>query len=190
MKTTVECVRAAWLLVALWPQAAFAGRKPAEPPPVLSVEHHHPSGAFAFRTPDGWTVQASTAHPEVMEAWAGDLGVRFVYRAGEAGSDALHADCMLERLAGPMDIEPSVQYEYEYVGGAVGSRRALDSAFVVHYDEPRHGHKEWRQRSVTVVGGGDSLCVVSYVPRQLWKSSPPSRAVVDSVLSSVTFSRP
>jgi hypothetical protein len=97
---------------------------------------------------------------------------------------------MLERLAGPMDTAPQVKYEYEYVGGLIGSRRALDSAFTVLYDQPRHGHREWRQRTVTVVGQGDSLCVMSYVPRETWKSSAPSRALVDSVLASVTFRHP
>ena len=47
---------------------------------------------------------------------------------------------MLVRLAGPMDTFPQVDYEYDFVGGEVGERRALDSAFVVHYDEPVEGH--------------------------------------------------
>lgn len=189
MKTRVELVRAVFM-VALCPGILLAGRKAPEPPPLLSVEHQHASGAFAFRTPQGWKVQPSLAKPDAMEAWGGDLGLRFVYRAGEAGYDALHADCMLEWLAGPMDTEPRIKYEYEFVGGVVGNRRALDSAYVVRYDHPRHGHREWRQRTVTVVGQGDSLCVITYVPRQLWKSSPPSRALVESVLGSVTFRRP
>jgi hypothetical protein len=186
-----ELLIAALVAVALCPEAVLAGSKPAAaPPPVLSVEHLHPSGAFLFRTPDDWKVQPSQANPQAIEAWGGDLGLRFVYRAGEAGYDSLHADCMLERLAGPMDTEAHIKYEYEFVGGVVGNRRALDSAFVVRYDAPRHGHREWRQRTVTVVGQGESLCVISYVPRALWKSSYPARAVVDSVLGSVTFRRP
>lgn len=188
MKTTVECVRAVWLVLALCPQSAFAGRKAPEPPP-LNVEHRHSSGAFVFRTPEDWKVQPSRVNPDAMEAWGGDLGLRFLYRNVEAGTDALHADCMMERLAGPMETEPRIQYEYEYVGGVVGNRQALDSAFVVRYDQARHGHREWRQRTVTIVGGGESLCVITYVPRQLWKS-PQTRAVVDSVLGSVTFRRP
>jgi hypothetical protein len=190
MKTRVELVSVVFLVVGLRPEIVLAGGKPPEAPPPLNVEHQHPSGAFAFRTPEGWKVQPSLANPAVVDAWGGDLGVRFVYRAGEAGYDALHADCMLERLAGPMETEPRIKYEYEFVGGVVGNRRALDSAFVLRYDQPRHGHKEWRQRTVTVVGEGDSLCAISYVPRQLWKSSPLSRAVVESVLGSVTFRRP
>jgi hypothetical protein len=181
---------AALVAVAHWPEAVLGGSKPAAPHPVLSVEHLHPSGAFLFRTPDDWKVQPSPANPQAIEAWGGDLGLRFVYRAGEAGYDSLHADCMLERLAGPMDTEAQIKYEYEFVGGVVGNRRALDSAFVVRYDAPRHGHREWRQRTVTVVGQGESLCVISYVPRALWKSSSPARAVIDSVLGSVTFRQP
>ena len=46
-------------------------------------------------------------------------------------------------------VHPQVDYEYDFVGGAVGERRALDSAFVVHYDEPVEGQRDWRQRNVT-----------------------------------------
>ena len=178
------------LMVVFCPQIVLAGRKAPATIPPLTVEHQHPSGAFLFRTPEGWKVQPMPADPDVLEVWGGDLGLRFLYRAGEAGYDSLHANCMLERLAGPMDTAPQVKYEYEYVGGLIGSRRALDSAFTVLYDQPRHGHREWRQRTVTVVGQGDSLCVMSYMPRETWKSSPPSRALVDSVLASVTFRHP
>jgi hypothetical protein len=190
MKPRLVLVKPFLMMVVLCPEIVLAGRKVAEPPPPLSVEHQHPSGAFLFRTPEGWKVQPLATNPDALEAWSGDLGVRFVYRAGDAGYDALHADCMLERLAGPMDTEPLIKYEYEFVGGAVGSRRALDSAFLVRYDQPRHGHREWRQRTVTVVGQGDSLCVISYVPRETWKSSRAARDLVESVLSSVTFRRP
>jgi hypothetical protein len=154
------------------------------------VEHQHPSGAFSFRTPEGWKVQPSPANPEALEAWGGELGLRFVYRAGEFGYDSLHAICIMERLAGPMETEPHIKYEYEFVGGLVGNRRALDSAFTVRYDQPRHGHREWRQRTITLVGQGDSLCVMSYVPRETWKTSRPARALVDSLISGITFRRP
>ena len=190
MKPQLDIAKAVLLTVVLCPGSVLAGRKDPDPPPLLSVEHQHPSGAFLFRTPDGWKVQAIPANPDAIEAWGGDLGLRFVYRAGESGYDSLHVDCMQERLAGPMDTEPRIKYEYEFVGGVVGSRRALDSAFVVRYDQPRHGHREWRQRTITVVGQGESLCVMTYVPRETWKSSAPTRALVDSLLASVTFRRP
>jgi hypothetical protein len=190
MKPQLVIAKAVLLTVAVCPDPVLAGRKDPGPVPPLSVEHQHPSGAFLFRTPDGWKVQPIAANPDAIEAWGGDLGVRFVYRAEEYGYDSLHVDCMQERLAGPMDTEPQIQYEYEFVGGEVGSRRALDSAFIVRYDRPRHGHREWRQRTITVVGQGESLCVMTYVPREMWKSSPPTRALVDSLLASVTFRRP
>jgi len=186
MKLRVEPVTAALLTVALCP-TAFAGRK--ADPPTLSVEHQHPSGAFTFRTPEGWTVQPTPGNPEALDAWGGDLGVRFVYQSGEAGFDALHGSCMLERLAGAMDTEPEISYEYDFVSGNVGSRRVLDSAFTVRYDKPRHNHREWRQRNLTVVGGGDSLCLITYVPKDAWKS-PATRALVDAVVSSVVFKAP
>jgi hypothetical protein len=189
MKLRVELARAALLTVALCPPV-LAGRKPPEGPPPLSVEHHHPSGAFTFRTPEGWTVQVPAENPAALEAWGGDLGIRFVYRAGEAGYDALHATCMLERLAGPMDIAPDVSYEYDFISGTSGNRRMLDSAFIVRYDQPRHNHREWRQRNLTVVGDGDSLCLITYVPREVWKGSASTRALVDAVVGSVTFRQP
>jgi hypothetical protein len=96
---------------------------------------------------------------------------------------------MLERLAGPMDTEPEISYEYDFVSGNVGNRRVLDSAFSVRYDKPRHNHRQWRQRNLTVVGGGDSLCVITYVPREDWKSAS-TRGLIDSVVTSVVFKTP
>ena len=55
------------------------------------------------------------------------------------------------------------------------------------YDSAVHGHKEWRQRNVTVVGGGHSLCAISYAPAPLWKKSKETRALLDAVLASVTL---
>lgn len=94
---------------------------------------------------------------------------------------------MLERLASPMETAPGVKYEYDYVSGLVGNRRALDSAFVVRYDAPILGHRDWRQRNITVVGGGYSVCVVLYAPAVTWKKSPESRVLLDAVVSSVVF---
>lgn len=169
------------------PVAAWAGKKAPPPPPPLVAVHQHPSGAFSFRTPEGWAVGPLAGRPEAIEAWGGPLGIRFVYQPGEAGLDSLHINCMLERLAAPMDMEPQVKYEYDFIGGPFGSARALDSAFAVQYDKPIQGHRAWRQRSLTVVGGGHSLCVASYVPAELWKGSPEARAAADAVLSSVVL---
>jgi hypothetical protein len=174
---------AAWSLAGL----AWAGKKgPVESPPLVA-EHAHPSGAFRFRTPEGWRVAGVAGRPEAMEAWGGLIGVRFVYQPGESGLDSLHVDCMLERLAPPMEMEPRVKYEYEFLGGPVGNARALDSAFAVQYDKDVQGHRAWRQRALTVVGGGHSLCLASYVPAQVWKRSPEARAAADAVLGSVIF---
>jgi hypothetical protein len=38
-----------------------------------------------------------------------------------------------------------------------------------------------------VVGGGHSLCAVSYAPAGLWKKSKEARTLLDAVLSSVTL---
>jgi len=155
-------------------------------PPLLESEHTSPSGAFTFRTPPGWLVETRADQPETVNASGSGVRVRFVHRPGEHGYDSLHGACMLERLAPPIETSPVIKYEYDYIGGDIGGdRRALDSAFVIRYDSPVHGHKEWRQRNVTVVGGGHSLCAVSYAPAPLWKKSKDARALLDAVLSSV-----
>lgn len=164
--------------------SAWAGGKPVAPP-ALTVEHRHPSGAFSFKTPPGWTV--NTTPSEALEAWGGDLGIRFLYREGEYGYDSLHADCILEGLSPSSAAEPMFRYEYEYMGGLIGERRVLDSAHSVRYDEAVHGHRHWRQRTVTVVGGGASLCVMSYAPRATWKKKADARALLDAVMGSLTF---
>jgi hypothetical protein len=174
------------LALAMLPGLAWAGRKPVAPP-SLTLEHRHPSGAFTFRTPEGWQVAATPSG--LMEAWSGDLGVRFDYQEGENGYDSLHATCILEGLSPAASAEPHFRYEYEYMGGLIGERRVLDTAHAVRYDGPVHGHRDWRQRTVTVVGGGLSLCVMSYAPTDVWKKTPQARAVLDAVMGSLTFSR-
>jgi len=161
----------------------------AEPPPVppLPRQHTHPSGAFSFSTPEDWTVERPTPYSDAIQAQGGGLLVRFVFQRGDVGYDSLHVTCMLERLAGPMETEPGVRYEYDFVSGELGDRRVLDSAFAVRYDQPILGHREWRQRNVTVVGDGQSLCAISYAPLKVWKRSPATRALLDAILASVVF---
>jgi hypothetical protein len=167
--------------------AAAATRVPE--PPVLAAQHTSPSGAFTFRTPANWVVKSNAEQPETVNAEAeSGLRVRFVYRSGEHGYDSLHGACMLERLAPPSETSPVIKYEYDYIGGEIGNdRRALDSAFLIRYDSPVHGHKEWRQRNVTVVGGGHSLCAISYAPKSLWKKGNETQALLDAILSSVNL---
>jgi hypothetical protein len=174
------------VLASLLAAAAVAGNKRVPPPP-LPAEHRHPAGGMAFRTPEGWKVETPPESPETVNAIGDGVVVRFVYREGENGYDSLHGICMLERLAPAMDMFPVVEYEYDYVGGILGDRRALDSAFVVKYDQPVLGAREWRQRNVTIVGNGASLCAITYAPLPLWKKSAPTRALLDAVLGSVTF---
>ncbi len=175
---------AAVSVMSLVPAAAVGKQLP---PPPLPAQHRHLSGGFAFRTPEGWKVDSPPENPEVVNAAGDGVAVRFVYRDGESGYDSLHGVCMLERLAGAMDMDPVVRYEYDFVGGVIGDRRALDSAFVVTYDKPILGQRQWRQRNVTIVGNGSSLCAITYAPLPLWKKSVPTRALLDAVLASVTF---
>jgi hypothetical protein len=185
---TSRLTRALAVLLMAVPLPAAAGKKkqPA-PPPALVGEHQHPSGAFRFRTPEGWSVGPLSGRPEAIEAWEGSIRIRFVYQPGEAGLDSLHVNCMLERLSGPMDMQPGVKYEYDFLGGPVGQARALDSAFTVNYDAPIQGSQSWRQRTLTVIGGGHSLCLNSFVPAAVWKRSPEARAATEAVLASVTL---
>ena len=174
---------AALAVCAAVPSAA----KEPPPPPVLDAEHVSPSGALRFRTPTGWKVTTRSTQPETMDAAGDGVRVRFIYHGGEHGIDSLHGTCMLERLAPEANTSPQISYEYDFVDGAVGDRRALDSAFTVRYDEPIDGHKQWRQRNVTLVGAGISLCAMTYVPSPVWKKSKATRALVDAVLGSVAL---
>ena len=178
---------AATLLLVTLALSADAGAAKKAPPPPLPTLHRHPSGGFAFRTPEAWKVDSTPENPDTVNAVGDGVAVRFVYHEGESGYDSLHGACMLERLAGAMEMEPVVQYEYDFVGGVIGDRRALDSAFVVTYDKPILGQRQWRQRNVTIVGNGTSLCAITYAPLPLWKKSAPTRALLDAVLGSVTF---
>ncbi len=167
-------------------ELAVAGPRKVPPPP-LPRQHAHPSGAFTFNTPEDWILEQSPTNPGAVQVAGDGLLVRFLYSAGDVGYDALHVSCMLERLAGPMDMEPGVKYEYDFVSGPIGHRRALDSAFVVRYDKPILGSREWRQRNLTVVGGGDSLCAIVYAPAKRWQKSAETRALLDAIVASVTF---
>jgi hypothetical protein len=153
--------------------------------PALTKEHRHPSGAFTFRTPEGWRVAPLADRPDVLEASGSGLRIRFVHHAGEAGYDSLHVTCMTERLTGPMQASAEVRYEYDFVSWSVGPRRALDSAFTVRYDAPIDGYRDWRQRNVTVVGAGQSLCVIAHAPVPLWKKTPSLKRTLDDVLNSI-----
>lgn len=164
-----------------------AGKKDPRGAPALASEHWSASRKVNFRTPAEWAIEAGTGQPEVTEARGDGLIVKLVRREGELGLDSLHVECMLLRLAAPMDTFPQVDYEYDFVGGTLGERRALDSAFVVHYDEPVEGHRDWRQRNLTVVGQGESLCVVAYAPLTIWKKSKPARILLTAVVESIRF---
>lgn len=165
---------------------ALAGSRGPELP-TLPQERVHPSGAFSFRTPVSWRVGVPADHAGAYQAEGDGVIVRFLFEPGEIGFDGLHATCMLERLSGAMDSDPQVQYDYDFVTGQAGDRRILDSAFVVTYDAPVLGHKSWRQRNLTLVGAGESLCVITYVPTELWKKSKPVRALLDAIVASLAF---
>ena len=186
-RIVLPAVLAAFVAAGAVVPSAAATRVPE--PPILEARHTSPSGAFTFRTPADWVVESSAEQPETVNAAAeSGLRVRFVHRSGEHGYDSLHGACMLERLAPPSETSPVIKYEYDYIGGEIGEdRRALDSAFLIRYDSAVHGHREWRQRNVTVVGGGHSLCAISYAPKPLWKKTKDTRALLDAILSSVTL---
>lgn len=185
MKDLTAAVLACFLLL---PASVGAGKKKEPPPPPsLPSEHWNESRTVGLRTPAEWTVRLEPGPPEVLETRGDELIVRVLRREGEIGLDSLHAECMLVRLAGAMDTFPQVDYEYDYVGGELGNRRALDSVFVVHYDDPVEGYRDWRQRNLTVVGEGESVCVIAYAPLPLWKKSKPARNLLTSIVESIRF---
>jgi hypothetical protein len=179
-------LRAVCACLCCLPVAAVAGEKGGSSP-SLAEQHVNASQTLRFRTPAGWTVEARTGVPEVTEARGGGLILRVVRREGELGLDTLHVDCMLVRLADEAHSRPNVDYEYDFVSGALGARRALDSAFVVRYDEPIDGSRDWRQRNVSVVGQGESVCIIGYGPMPASKRSKPLRRLLDAVMASVEF---
>lgn len=168
----------------LWPAFAGGGDKG---PVALRSEHRNAAGTFTLSTPPGWSFDSRPGRPEVTEARGDGLIVRVVRHETEVGLDSLHVECMLMRLAPPMEMSPQVEYEYDFVGGALGDRRTLDSAFVVHYDEPIDGHRDWRQRNLTVVGGEESVCLIGYAPLAAWKKQKAARKLLNSVIASVRF---
>ena len=166
-----------------------ARKKPklVEPPP-LSQSHSHRDGLFTFAVPDGWKVGKGTGgDPDSVQATGDGLVVRFVYRRGDAGYDAYHGACLSERLIGRGDHSGVPEYEYDYVEGSYGDRRSIDSAFVTEYDTEVFGHRKWRQRNLTVVGGGHSLCLIAFAPASVWKRSIEARSLLDAVLMNVKF---
>lgn len=182
-----ELRAASFACLLVLPAPVGAGKKEAPASSTLTSEHWNASKTLSLRTPAGWVVQSSPGQPELTEARGDGLIVRVLRREGELGLDSLHVECMLVRLAGPMDTFPQVDYEYDFLGSAVGERRALDSAFVVHYDAPVEGHRDWRQRNLTLVGRGESLCVVAYAPLPVWKKSKPARNLLTSIVESIKF---
>lgn len=180
--------RAAGWLVALVAGSSFeaAAREPAPP---LPLEHRHPSGAFTFRTPEGWEVTRGK-RPGSLEVRAAGAaaGARivFLYEARDLGYDSLHVSCMEARLAGPMETE-RVTYEYDFLSADLGRRRLLDSALHVRYDAEVEGARDWRQRNVTLAGPQEALCVIAHVPLRLWKKSAQARAALDAVVQSLAF---
>lgn len=177
-----------WLIAALCAAALPGWAAPRKrPTPPLPLEHVHPSGAFSFRTPAGWASRMLTDQTDVFETSGDGLVVRFYFRPQEIGLDSLHVNCMAMRLLGPMETSPQLKYEYDFVGGALGTRRVLDSAVEVQYDHAVAGATEWRQRNLTIVGEGQSLCEIGHAPRARWKKSKETRALMDAIFTSIAF---
>ncbi|HET7293017.1 MAG TPA: hypothetical protein VFM88_11365 [Vicinamibacteria bacterium] len=165
----------------------LAAALPADAPPQLTLRHTHPSGVFSFMTPPGWTLRAVEGRTDLYEAAGDGQIVRFVYTTGDVGYDSLHVTCMLERLLPEQDASPHLRYEYDFLSAVAGDYRILDSAFEITYDAPIAGQHEWRQRNVTLVGKGHSLCVILHAPLKTWRKSKAARALQEAVLRSVTL---
>ena len=167
------------------PSPLFAGSKGL---PALSREHRVGSSSATFRTPDSWTISVSAGNnPEVVTADGGDVAVRFLRWDSEFGLDSLHVMCLVERMAEPMALDPTLRYEYEFLGGERAERRILDTAYAVHYAGPVKGYAHWRHRVVTLVGKGEGICIVAFCPVPLWKGSAKARETLKAVVSSVSL---
>lgn len=173
------------LVLALLAVGLAAHAAGAEAPLAAMTRHAHPSGVWSFEAPATWTVRELPGPTSRYETAGDGQIVRFVYTPGEAGFDSLHVTCMLERLRPEQETSPRIRYEYDFLSGQVGDYQVLDSAFEVSYDEAVEGSHEWRQRNVTLVGKGHSLCVILHAPVKLWKKSKPARAIQDAVLRGV-----
>jgi hypothetical protein len=170
----------------LLPAVLAAGDK--DVPPPLVEEHWNESHTLSFRTPAGWSVSHGTVQGlQLTEARGDGYVFRLLWREGGFGLDALHVECMMVRLASEMETELHVDYEYDFVGGEVGARRVLDSAFVVEYNPPIDGEKKWRQRNLTVVGDKESVCLVTYAPNGVYKKSKAARKLLTSLVESVKW---
>jgi hypothetical protein len=171
-------------LVAL-PAGLPAGEKVVIKP--LAQEHWNSSRTLRFKTPEGWLVQNTSGQVELTEARGDGMRLRLVRWSMDMGLDSTHSECMLQRLAGPMETSLDVRYEYDFVGGEIGERRALDSAFVVEYDAVIDGDTKWRQRNLTIVGAGESVCIITYVRNGIFKKSTAARKFLTSLAEGVTF---
>jgi hypothetical protein len=155
--------------------------------PELERTHEHPSGAFRIKTPMNWNARDLDARPDVWEIAGSGILIRFFYREGEAGFDGLHVACTQDFLLDPMEVDPRMKYEHDFISGSRWDRRYLDSAFVLTYDRPVLGHREWRQWNLTVVGRGQSLCIIVHCPLPTWKKSRHLRDVLDAVIDTIEF---
>jgi hypothetical protein len=63
----------------------------------------------------------------------------------------------------------------------------MDSAFTVTYDAPIDGHTQWRQQNLTVVGKGESVCVIAHAPKSVWKKSKAARNLLTAIVGSIGF---
>ncbi len=183
-------VRAPRAVALVWLLGVAALSLAGEKKPVavdLPSVHMNDSKTVRFRTPAGWQVATRPGQPELTEARGDGLIVRILHRDTELGLDSLHVECMLVRLAPESQTSLDVNYEYDFVGGEMAGRRVLDSAFVTHYDGPIDGSRDWRQRNVSVVGDGESVCIIGYSPAAAWKKSKVTRNLLNAVLGSVEF---
>ena len=175
------------LVIGLSPDAgASKKRGAAATAPTL---HQLPSGGFAFRTPEAWKVVSTPESPDTLNAARRRRGRALRSTTeGETGYDSFHGACMLERLAGAMEMDPSRPVRIRLRGRSdrrpPGPRLRLRG----HLRQADPGRAPMAPAQRDASWATERRCAsITYAPATLWKKSAPTRALLDAVLASVTF---
>ena len=178
-----------WVLAVLMLVSARAG-SPGSPSADGGRLLSHPTAGFTYRVPEGWTSGPLPGRPDVIQVASATALVRFVVQKGELGLDVAHVLCMDERLADPMATSAGTEYEDDFLTNVVAGRHTAFSSLVVAYDAPIMGYRVWWQRNRTIVGGGETICVMGTMPDKLRRKRKRLRHELESIMDGMSFELP